>query len=38
MAWLRKHSKPAHYTELRWWDDLIFDDRGCYLSDGVWIK
>jgi len=38
MAWLRKHSKPVHYTELRWWDDLIFDGRGCYLSDGVWIK
>ena len=38
MTWLRANSKPVHYTELRWWDDLIFDDRGCYLSDGVWIK
>ena len=38
MTWLRAHSKPVHYRHLRWWDDLIFDDRGCYLSDGVWIK
>ena len=21
-----------------WWDDLCFDPRGCYLSDGVYIK
>ena len=21
-----------------WWDDLCFDSRGCYLSDGVYIK
>ena len=38
MPWLRTHTKPVHYRHLRWWDDLIFDDRGCYLSDGVWIK